>query len=69
VREGLREEPQAHQVGRIGMLWDRERGTPFPSTGAGLVAAGVEDQRDDEQPGGDDDPQQQHGLLQAQARV
>ena len=31
--EGLREEPRAHQVGRIGMLWDGERGTPFPSTG------------------------------------
>ena len=29
----LREEPRAHQVGRIGILWDGERGTPFPSTG------------------------------------
>ena len=36
---------------------------------AGLVAAGVEDQRDGDQCGGDDDPQQQHGLLPAQARV
>jgi hypothetical protein len=36
---------------------------------AGLVAIGVEGQRDGEQSGGDDSPQQQHGLLPAQARV
>ncbi len=27
------EKPQVHRVGRIGMLWDVEEGTPFLSTG------------------------------------
>jgi hypothetical protein len=46
-----------------------QSGTPSHRLGAGLVAAGVEEQREGEQSGRGDRPQQQHGLLPAQARV